>query len=349
MSIPGRLTDYCTSGGCAAKLPAGSLDAVLDLIPQPPIDPNLLVGTETHDDAGVYRLSDELALVQTVDFFPPVVDDPFVYGQIAATNALSDVYAMGGMPVTALNLVAYPDDKLSFDWLGQILAGGADRCRAANCAVVGGHTIRDPNIKFGLSVTGTIHPNRVLTNSTAKPGDVLVLTKPLGTGFVTSAAKKGGCSDPILQAAFASMTRLNRDAAVAALACGVTCATDVTGFGLAGHTREVADGSGVTIRLRLDALPLLPGVENLELSKVRTRASGSNRDYTAGVTKFPGSVDEHRRAFLYDPQTSGGLLIAVAESRVGELLKRLSDAGELAMAVVGDVLPRDGRFALIVD
>ena len=348
MADPGRLTDYCTSGGCAAKLPAGALDAVLALIPRGPADPNLLVGTETHDDAGVYRLTPDLALVQTVDFFPPVVDDPFVYGQIAAANALSDVYAMGGTPVTALNLVAYPDDKLSFDWLGAILAGGADRCHAAGCAIVGGHTIRDLNIKYGLSVTGTVHPGRVLTNRGAKPGDVLVLTKPLGTGFVTSAAKKGICPDATLAAAFASMTRLNRDAAAAALACGVTSATDITGFGLAGHAREVADGSGVTVRLRLDALPLLTGVETLDLNTVRTRASGSNREYTAGVTRFDGPADDFRREFLYDPQTSGGLLIAVSASRAVELVKRLTDAGEPAAVVVGEVLARQGPFALVV-
>ena len=346
--MAGRLTDYCTSGGCAAKLPAGRIDALLAMIPRGPADPNLLVGTETHDDAGVYRLTDELALVQTVDFFPPVVDDPFVYGQIAAANALSDVYAMGGTPVTALNLVAYPDDKLAFDWLGQILAGGADRCRAAGCVVVGGHTIRDSNIKFGLSVTGTVHPRRVLTNRGAKPGDVLVLTKPLGTGFVTSAAKKGLCPEPTLAAAFASMTRLNRDAAAAALACGVTGMTDVTGFGLAGHARELADGSGVTIRLLLDALPLLPGVEVLDIPAVRTRASGSNREYTAGVTRFDAQADDPRAEFLYDPQTSGGLLIAVAADRAGELVRRLADAGEPAAAVVGEVRPRQGVISLVV-
>lgn len=348
MATPGRLTDYCTSGGCAAKLPAGALDSVLALIPQGPRNPNLLVGTETHDDAGVYRLSDDIALVQTVDFFPPVVDDPFVYGQIAAANALSDVYAMGGTPVTAMNLVAYPDDRLSFDWLGQILAGGADRCAAAGCAVVGGHTIRDPNIKYGLSVTGTVHPGRVLTNRGAKPGDVLVLTKPLGTGFVTSAAKKGVCPEPTLKAAFASMTRLNRDAATAALACDVTCATDVTGFGLAGHAREVADGSAVTIRLRLDRLPLLPGVEQLDLNKVRTRASGSNREYIAGVTRFDGASDAFHSEFLYDPQTSGGLLLAVSANRAPELLRRLADVGEPASSVIGEVLPRQHSLALLV-
>src|SRR5205809_668657 len=184
-------------------------------------DPNLIVGTETHDDAGVYRLTDDLALVQTVDFFPPVVDDPFVYGQIAAANALSDVYAMGGTPKTALNLVCYPDDQIELTWLGLILEGGAERCRAAGATVVGGHTVRDAEIKFGLAVTGLVHPQRVVTNATAKPGDLLVLTKALGTGFVTTANKRGACPPDLYAAACASMVELNAAACTAMLAADV--------------------------------------------------------------------------------------------------------------------------------
>src|SRR5436190_6625288 len=194
-------------------------------------DPNLIVGTETHDDAGVYRLTDDIALVQTLDFFPPVVDDPFVYGQIAAANALSDVYAMGGTPKTALNLVGYPDDKLSFDWLGRILEGGAERCAAAGVTIVGGHTVRDAEIKFGLSVTGVVHPQRVVTNAGARPGDVLVLTKPLGTGVVTTAHKRRECPEGLYRAACDSMVQLNVGACAAMLAAGAHAATDVTGFG----------------------------------------------------------------------------------------------------------------------
>ena len=207
-------------------------------------------------------------------------------------------------------------------------------------------TPSDPNIKFGLSVTGTVHPGRVLTNRRARPGDVLVLTKPLGTGFVTAAAKKGVCPDLTLKAAFASMTRLNRAAAAAALACGVEAATDVTGFGLAGHARELADGSGVTVRLFLGKLPLLPGVEALDLNAVRTRASRSNREYTEGVTRVE-AADDFRREFVYDPQTSGGLLLAVAAGRADELVRRLTDAGEPAASVVGEVLPRQD-VALVI-
>lgn len=319
---------------------------VLSFLPKP-TDPNLLVGTETHDDAGVYRIAPDLALVQTVDFFPPVVDDPFVYGQIAAANALSDVYAMGGKPLTALNLVGYPDDVIGPEWLGRILAGGAERCREAGCTIVGGHTIRDAEIKFGLAVTGTIHPDRVLTNAAAKPGDVLVLTKPLGTGFVTTAAKRQVCPPDLLAAACASMVRLNRDACEAMLAAGASAATDVTGFGLAGHALEMAEGAKVTLRLRLAALPLLAGIEALDVTKFRTRGSKSNREYVEPHMRFEGTPDPVRIEFLFDPQTSGGLLIAIPADRADALLRGLKAAGTLAAAVVGEVHPR-GEVALVV-
>ncbi len=295
------------------------------------------MGTETHDDAGVYRLTDEIALVQTVDFFPPVVDDPYVYGQIAAANALSDVYAMGGKPVTALNLVGYPDDKLGPDWLGRILQGGAERCAAAGCTVVGGHTVRDAEIKFGLSVTGTVHPQQVLTNASAKPGDVLVLTKPLGTGFVTTAAKKRRCPPALFDAACASMVQLNAVGRDAMLAAGAHAATDVTGFGLAGHGMEMAEGSGVTLVLELGRLPLLAGLESLNVARYRTRASVTNREYTATHTKVEPGVDPLRLDVFYDAQTSGGLLVSVPPEGVDELVKRLTDGGALAAAVIGHV------------
>lgn len=319
---------------------------VLSFLPKP-TDPNLLVGTETHDDAGVYRVAPDLALVQTVDFFPPVVDDPFAYGQIAAANALSDVYAMGGKPLTALNLVAYPDNELGPEWLGKILAGGADKCREAGCTIVGGHSIRDAEIKFGLSVTGTVHPNRVLTNASAKPGDLLVLTKPLGTGFVTTAAKKQVCPPDLLAAAVASMARLNRDGCEAMLAAGATAATDVTGYGLAGHALEMAEGANVTVRLRLAGLPLLAGIESVDVAKFRTRGSKGNREYVEPSLRFEGSPEAFRSEFLFDPQTSGGLLIAIPADRVDGLLLRLKAAGTLANAVVGEVLPRQDAALLV--
>jgi selenide, water dikinase len=327
-------------------LPPQGLAQVLSNLPKAR-HPNLLVGTETHDDAGVYRLTPELAIVQTIDFFPPVVDDPFAYGQIAASNALSDVYAMGGVPVTALNLACYPDDQLDFEVLGRIIAGGAERCEAAGCTVVGGHTVRDTEIKFGLAVTGTIHPDRILTNATAKPGDVLVLTKPLGTGFITTAAKKQKCPAELLKAACDSMIELNKSACDAMLAVGVSAATDVTGFGLAGHAMEMAQGSNLTLTIDLAKLPLFAGIDQIDVTKFRTRASKTNREYTEAQTRFEGVPDPTKLEFFYDAQTSGGLLISVPAAKADELLKRLKEANTPAAAVIGAVRPLDGKNLVI--
>lgn len=305
-------------------------------------DPNVLVGTETHDDAGVYRLTDEIALVQTLDFFPPVVDDPYVYGQIAAANALSDVYAMGGQPKTVLNLVGFPDDEVGIaEWLGKILQGGAERCVAAGAVILGGHSIRDREIKFGLSVTGIVHPKKVWANSGARPGDKLVLTKPLGTGFVTTAAKKEMCPPVVLKAACDVMVQLNeggRDAVIAA--GGAHSVTDVTGFGLCGHAFEMADGSGVTLAIDLGQLPLIPGVAEHGLTKFRARTSRTNADYVKAQSRFEGTPDPVRAEFLWDPQTSGGLLISISAERVPALIGELKRRGALATAVIGEVLPR---------
>jgi selenide,water dikinase len=328
-------------------LPPQGIAQVLSNLPIPR-HPDLLVGTETHDDAGVFRLTPELAVVQTADFFPPVVDDPFVYGQIAAANALSDVYAMGGQPVTALNLVCYPDDKLGLEWLGKILAGGAERCQAAGCTVVGGHTVRDAEIKFGLAVTGTIRPDRVLTNATARPGDVLYLSKPLGTGFVTTAAKFRRCPPELLRAACDSMVTLNKAACEAMLAVGVNAATDVTGFGLAGHGLEMARGSNVTLRIELARLPLLAGIEALDVSRFRTRASKTNRDYVAPHARFEGTPDRRRLEFFYDAQTSGGLLLSVPAAAADRLEQELQARGTPAAARIGTVLPFDGKHLVVV-
>ncbi len=309
--------------------------------------PDLLVGTETHDDAGVFRLTPDLAIVQTVDFFPPLVDDAFVYGQIAAANALSDVYAMGGVPITALNLVGYPDDKLDLDWLGEILSGGADRCVAAGCTILGGHTVRDAEIKFGLSVTGTIHPDRILTNATAKPGDVLFLTKPLGTGFVTTSAKKQQCPPELLKAACDSMVTLNKAACEAMLAVGVSAATDVTGFGLAGHGLEMAEGSKVTLVIDLAKLPLLPGIEQIDVMRFRTRASKTNKEYADPHTQIEGTPDPLRLEFFYDAQTSGGLLISVPAAKAGDLERELKARGTPAAAMIGEVRPFAGKHLVL--
>jgi selenide,water dikinase len=316
----------------------------------PPDDPDLLVGTATHDDAGVYRLTDELALVQTIDFFPPVVDDPRAYGQIAAANAFSDVYAMGGTPKTALNLIGYPDDKdPGLGWLGEIIAGGQEKCREAGAVVVGGHTVRDAEIKFGYAVTGLVHPKQILTNAAARPGDRLVLTKALGTGFVTTAHKAGECGkgDEAYEAALASMTQLNKGPAEAMREAGAHAATDVTGFGLAGHAREMADGSGLTLVLELSRLPVLPGAEPLARRKFFTRASTTNAAYVADALRVEGRPDPVRLEFFYDAQTSGGLLVSVPAERAEELVKKARDRGAAYACVVGEVTPRQDK-ALVV-
>jgi selenide,water dikinase len=291
----------------------------------------------------VYRLTPDLAIVQTVDFFAPVVDDPYIYGQVAAANAMSDVFAMGGTPRTALNLVGYPDNVLSMDWLGRILAGGAERCIAAGCTIVGGHTIRDAEIKFGLAVTGTIHPDRILTNSGAKPGDVLVLTKPLGTGFVTTAAKRMACPADLLAAACESMVALNDTARDAMLAVGASAATDITGYGLAGHSLEMALGSKTTLVIELARLPLLRGLELLEVAKFRTRASKSNKEYAAPHTLLDGTPDPVRLEVFYDAQTSGGLLISVPAAKADALVRELRSRSTLAAERIGTVEEYRGK------
>jgi selenide,water dikinase len=299
------------------------------------------VGTETHDDAGVFRLTDEIALVQTIDFFPPVVDDPYIYGQIAAANALSDIYAMGGTPKTALNLVGYPDDKdPALSWLGDILRGGAERCTAAGTVIVGGHTVRDAEIKYGLAVTGIIHPRQVITNAAARPGDRLVLTKPLGTGFVTTASKNRACPAEVLHAACASMIELNQAAAEAMREVGVHSATDVTGFGLAGHAYEMALGSRCTLIIELSRLPLLPGADKLVRKKNFTRASKTNREYVQADLRIDGEVDPVRLEFFFDAQTSGGLLLSVPAERAELLVEKARQRGASSACIIGEVVER---------
>jgi selenide,water dikinase len=272
------------------------------------------VDHRTGDDAGVFRLDEATALVQTVDFFTPVVDDPLDFGRIAAANALSDVYAMGGRPLTALSIAAFPDRDFPLEWAAAIVRGGAEVLREARCALVGGHSVRDPELKFGYAVTGLVDPRRILTNGGGVPGQVLVLTKPLGTGVVSTALKAGLAGDDAVRAATLSMTTLNRAASEAALRSGVTGATDVTGFGLAGHALTLARESGITLEIDAHALPLLPGA--LALAP-RHQAGGlkANRLAFEPDIDYQGTLDEGVRALLYDPQTSGGLLL-LAEARV---------------------------------
>lgn len=310
-----RLTELAAACGCAAKLSPALLDAVLPLLRRTP-DPNLLVGFEGAEDAAIYRLPPDLApnlaLVQTLDFFTPIVDDPEVFGAIAAANALSDVYAMGGRPLTALSILAFPPRE-SPELLRRILQGGLDKLAEAGCTLGGGHSVRDEELKFGYSITGLIDPGRVLRNAGAQPGDQLFLTKPLGTGVITTALKRGllppGDDGP-LAGAIASMQRLNRAAAEAALAHGAHAATDVTGFGLLGHAREMALASAVRLRIAASAVPLLDGA-GAYAANCQSQGLANNRDFVAPSVTFAPDVDDLVRALLFDPQTSGGLLVAL--------------------------------------
>ena len=305
-------------------------------------DPNLIVGASNFSDAGVYRLRDDLWIVQSVDFFPPLVDDPFVFGQIAAANSLSDLYAMGAIPVTAMNVVCFPDDELSLDILTEILRGGSDRVQQAGAVVLGGHTVRDKEIKFGLAVTGHVTPDRMRTNQDARPGDVLILTKALGTGFVTTAAKAHHCPDDVLQAAIDRMVALNQNASDAAVLAGARAATDITGFGLAGHACELAQASKVTLAIQSASLPLLPGAAELARQGFMTRASASNRNFCQAMMRVDGNVDPLQLEFLFDAQTSGGLLIAVPADRADSLLQLLRGDETSDATIVGSVLePQD--------
>ncbi len=305
-------------------------------------DPNLIVGAESFSDAGVYRLRDDLYIVQTVDFFPPLVDDPYVFGQIAAANALSDAWAMGARPVTALNLVGFPDRDLDLTVLNRILAGGAERVAAAGAVILGGHSLRDSEVKYGLAVTGVVEPAGLITNAGARPGDLLVLTKALGTGFITTAAKGARCPPDILASAIASMIQLNDIGRDAACAAGAHAMTDVTGFGLAGHAAELARASQVTVVLRVGSLPELPGALAMYRQQARTGASKSNREFLAPEMQIDDAADPERLELLFDPQTSGGLLIAVAPERAGDLVAQVRQAGGTAAAIVGEVLPPQG-------
>jgi selenide,water dikinase len=305
---------------------------------KPSDDPRVLVDQRTGDDAGVFRLDEKTALVQTVDFFTPVVDDPEAFGAIAATNALSDVYAMGGRPLTALSIAAFPEQGLPVEWAQAIVRGGSEALAAAGCALVGGHSVRDPELKFGYAVTGLVDPARMLTNATGRAGQVLVLTKPIGTGVIATALKAGEAPEPSVVAATQSMRRLNREAAEAALAHGVTAATDVTGFGLAGHATAIARESRLTLELELRALPLLPGALGLAERFQAAGLKANRRAFEPGVD-YSGRTEEARKALLYDPQTSGGLLLLVPESELDGLLARVEDARVVGRARAAGARP----------
>jgi selenide, water dikinase len=334
-----KLTSLSHGAGCACKVPAAQLAPLVGALPQS-ADPNLLVGTSTSDDAGVYRLRDDLAIVQTVDFFTAIVDDPYDFGRIAATNALSDVYAMGGRPVSALNLVAWSIEELGSEMLGEVLRGGHDVATAAGVAVVGGHTIDDREPKYGMAVTGVVDPREVITNAGGRAGDVLVLTKPVGAGAVTTALKKGLTDESVLAGAVEVMTELNAAGSAAARAAGAQGMTDVTGFGLLGHLHELALASGVSAVVDAAAVPAIPGaLELLEDDRAVAGGSRNNRRYAEEFASFDDDgVDEVRRRLVTDAMTSGGLLVAVDPARAhdipGYVVGRLVEgpAGEITVA-----------------
>jgi selenide,water dikinase len=310
--------------------------------------PDLLVGQSSFDDAGVFRLREDLALIQTVDFFTPIVDDPRIFGRIAAANSLSDVYAMGGVPLTAMNIVCFPRKSLPLDVLREVLLGGLEMLRQADALLVGGHSVEDSELKYGLSVTGTVHPDQVVTNAGACPGDRLILTKPLGTGVLATAIKGGMAPAEAEAEAVAWMTRLNRDAAEAMQEVGVNACTDITGFGLLGHALEMARASGVTFQLQASRVPVIPGAKDLAAMGLIPAGSFANREFCRCAVTVEEGVDPLLVDLLADAQTSGGLLIAVADSRAQTLHDAL-ERRQVLHSEIGNVLESSpGRICLSV-
>ncbi len=331
-----HLTALVKAGGCASKLSPGILDRVLKQVPRF-ADENVLVGYDTADDAGVYRLSADLAVVQTVDFFTPIVDDPYTFGAIAATNAISDIYAMGGRPICSVSIVTYPA-KGDLDALAAIMTGGAEKMREAGCAVLGGHSVNDDEPKFGYAVTGLIHPDHIKTNSGARPGDALVFTKRIGTGVISTALKRGIADPEHVNASVESMTTLNRAACEAMLDFDVHACTDVTGFGLIGHSREMALGSGVTLVIDVDAIRFLPGAVDYARQGAVPGGQKNNYEFASCVVEKACELAPEIETLLYDPQTAGGLLISLPEQDAASLVTRLPAAYR-----VGRVLERGDK------
>ena len=309
--------------------------------------PNLLVGIEHIDDAGVFKIRDDLALVQTVDFFTPIVDEPYAFGQIAAANALSDVYAMGGVPITAMNLVAFPIQSMEIEILREILKGGLDKMREAEVVLVGGHSIEDQELKYGLAVTGLIHPDAILTNTGARVGDCIILTKPLGTGIINTAQKGGMAAPEAVQKAIEVMTDLNRKAAEVMKGFKVHACTDVTGFGLLGHLCEMLGAGEIGIRISLDALPILPKAEEYAGMGLVPGGARRNREFYAPKVQGANSCPPALLDILYDPQTSGGLLIAAAQEDAEGILGFLQEVGVKAARIIAEVVAKPkGRLIL---
>ncbi len=337
-----KLTRLVEKAGCASKINRSDLKKVLSGLPELS-DPNVLVGVNTCDDAGVYKLDDHCALVQTVDVFTPCVDDPYTFGQIAAANSLSDVYAMGGRPITALSVIGFPIETLSHRIMTQMLRGGMDKMREAGVAIIGGHSINDKDLKLGYAVTGVVDPSHIVTNAGARPGDVLILTKPLGVGIISFAAQMGKASDSALAAASRSMAQLNRVAAEVMVEFAAICATDVTGFGLLGHLGEMVAQSGVSAEIYFDRIPVFDEVMDLISRGFISGGIERNREESSGIV----DADDVATCVLCDPQTSGGLLMAVAQERSEALVAELRRRGASSASVIGRITGEsDGRIII---
>ncbi|MCK5153328.1 MAG: selenide, water dikinase SelD [Spirochaetales bacterium] len=339
-----ELTKYTKFAGCGAKLGPGTLDKALCGLKQPDY-PNLIADFTTSEDAGIYKVSDDIALIQTTDFFPPIVNDPYTFGQIAAANALSDVYAMGGKPITALSIVGFPKDTLDMEHLKKIMDGGLNKLIEAGAALVGGHSLDDPELKFGYAITGIIHPDKVLRNNTLKPNETLILTKPLGTGTINTAMRAGKASEKSIKAAEASMTKLNKQAAEIIQNYPVSACTDVTGFGLLGHACEMMSGTNAGLKINFPAINLFPDTMEYITEKYIPAGTGRNKRYRMSFIDNSDKIPKNILYTLFDPQTSGGLLIAVPDEFSAEILKKLEETGHTA-SVIGTTTNRAERIEI---
>ena len=342
------LLNLVEQGGCSSKIPPKMLEEVLRHLPVP-IDPDILVNIDTHDDAGVYRINDDMALVLTTDFFPPVCSDPYEFGQIAAANSISDVYAMGGTPVLALNIMMFPASKLPMEVYGEILKGGYDKATEAGVKIIGGHTIDDTPPKYGLAVVGFAHPKKLTTNAGARPGDYLILTKPIGSGVIMAGHRLGMTGDDDLKEALESMKLLNRSGAEVMKKFGITGATDITGFGLAGHALKMGRASNVSININLTKVSLLGRALKLVDEGCISGASFTNLDYADPDTDFSKDLNYNLKMIAFDAQTSGGLLISVKSARAKEMLAELKSAGLLKATIIGKVTTRKEKLLYLAD
>ena len=342
-----RLTEMVSCSGCAAKLSAKMLSEVLRRLPVQPVNENVLVGFDTADDAGVYRLRDDLALVQTVDFFTPIVDDPYNYGRIAALNSINDVWAMAGTPITALAITCFPKEGVDPQILGEMMRGGLETLIANGVALLGGHSVDSQQIMFGYSVTGLIDPGKVATNAGARPGDVIILTKPIGTGVISAGVKFAKASEEVAAGCLATMLTPGKHAAEAMREFAIKGATDVTGFSLLGHAWEMARASNVTILIEPGSVPLLEGALELAAAGVITGADRTNREYVGDDISIAESVGKAVGRLLYDPQTAGGMLISIAEDRAQDLLQRLRENYPTAK-VIGRVSGRTSHSIVVL-